>query len=65
MGNLRRVVAVQDESSHWYVIPVEMEDEFHEDNENEDLVDSGDFDDKWGKYRTGGCLNLTELWANI
>lgn len=65
MGNLRRVVAVQDESSHWYVIPVEMESEFHEDNENVDLVDSGDFDDKWGKYSTGGCLNLKELWANI
>lgn len=23
------------------------------------------FDDKWGKYRTGGDLNLVQLWAEL
>jgi len=29
------------------------------------MIDSGQFDDKWGKYRTGGDLNLVQLYAVI
>jgi hypothetical protein len=26
------------------------------------MADSGEFDNKWGKYRTGGDLNLVPLY---
>jgi hypothetical protein len=62
---LKKAKAVQDESGHWYVIPAEREDEFGQDNQNEDMTDSGEFDSKWGQYMTGGDLNLIQLWAEI
>lgn len=62
---LKRVSAVQDDSGHWYVIPAEKAGEFFKDSESELLVEYGEFDNLWGKYRTGGDLNLTELWAEI
>ena len=62
---LQKVKAVQDEDCHWYVIPDDKYDEFHEDNMNEDMCDSGEFDNKWGEYRTGGDLNNVQLWAEI
>ena len=65
MATLQKISAVQDESGHWYVIPAEELNSFWFDGENEDMVDSGDFDSKWGKYRTGGDLNLVQLWAEI
>lgn len=58
----QKVKAVQDDSCHWYVIPSELEEEFNQDSEDEDLVDSGDFDEKYGEYRTGGDLNLVQLY---
>lgn len=62
---LQKVVAVQDEDCHWYIIPAYLEKEFYQDNLNEDMIDSGDFDDKYGGYRTGGDLNLIQLWASV
>lgn len=62
---LQKVKAIQDESSHWYVIPEELLPSFRIDEQDEDMIDSGRFDDKWGKYRTGGDLNLVQLWAEI
>lgn len=59
------VKAVQDDSGHWYVIPASMYREFSKDLLNESMVDSGEFDGKWGSYRTGGDLNLVQLWADI
>lgn len=59
-----RVIATQDESSHWYVIPYDRKEEFSKDSENESMIDSGDFDDKWGGYMTGGDLNLIPLYIN-
>ncbi len=58
-----RVLAIQDDSYHWYVIPISLEDEFSEDSENYEMCDSGEFDNKWRKYRTGGDLNNIELYA--
>jgi len=57
----QKVKAVQDDSCHWYVIPAELEEEFNKDvdESDEDL----DFDEKYGEYRTGGDLNLTQLYA--
>jgi len=64
-SKLKKVLAVQDESCHWYVIPLELRDDFYKDEFNEDMIDSGEFDNKWGQYRTGGDLNLIQLWAEI
>ena len=62
---LKKVKAITDESGDWYVIPNELFESFLEDGQNEDFVDSGEFDNKYGKYRTGGDLNLVQLYANI
>lgn len=62
---LKKVKATKDESGHWYVIPNDLYDEFDEDGQNEDFVDSGEFDNKYGNYRTGGDLNNIQLYAFI
>ena len=62
---MKKVKVVQDESGHWYVIPNDLLDEFLDDEENESMVSSGKFDNKWGKYRTGGDLNLVQLWTEV
>lgn len=62
---LQKVKAVKDESGHWYVIPENLFPSFQIDVEDESMIDSGQFDDKWGKYRTGGDLNLVQLWAEL
>ena len=56
------VVAIQDDSGHWYVIPKELKNDFYIDGDDEDFVDSGKFDNKYGEYRTGGDLNLVQLY---
>lgn len=62
---MQKVRAIQDESGHWYVIPNHLVNDFYKDEKNESMIDSGKFDDKWGKYRTGGNLNLIQLYAEI
>ena len=62
---LQKVKALIDESGHWYIIPLDKYQEFGQDEQNEDMIDSGLFDNKWGKYRTGGDLNLVQLYAEI
>jgi len=54
-----------DGDGHWFIVPYLIFNDFYKDLENEDMVDSGDFDSKWGKYQTGGDLNLVQLWAEI
>lgn len=55
------VKVVQDDSGHWYVIPADLGDSFDEDLQDED----SDFDEKYGKYRTGGGPNLVQLFAKL
>lgn len=62
---MKKVKATQDESGHWYIIPNDLYEEFSLDMENEEMGDSGEFDDKWGHYATGGSLNLIQLWADV
>jgi hypothetical protein len=62
---MEKVKAVKDESGHWYVIPNILVEDFYKDEENESLIDSGIFDLKWHKYRTGGDLNLIQLYADV
>jgi len=68
MKNLQKVVAVQDESSHWYVIPMKLEKKFDEMIEQADGewdVIEKEFEELFNKYRTGGALNNTQLWAEL
>ena len=64
-SKIQKVKAIKDESGHWYVIPNDLVNEFMKDEQDEDFVDSGDFDNKYRKYRTGGDLNLVQLYAVI
>ena len=63
--NLVKVKAVQDDSCHWYIIPNDMLNEFYKDLENGSFVDGGGFSEKYSKYMTGGCINNTQLFADI
>ena len=65
MATIREVYVTQDDSGHWYVLPIELEKEFIEDLENEDFVDSGGFGHKYGQYMTGGDLNNIKLYAKV
>lgn len=62
---MEKVKVIKDESGHWYVIPNNLVNEFRRDEQDEDFVDSGKFDEKYGKYMTGGDLNLIQLYADI
>ena len=62
---LQQAAAVQDNDGHWYVIPAYLERDFYKDLEDENMIDRGDFDDKYGSYMTGGDLNLVQLWAEL
>lgn len=68
---MKKVKAVQDYDCHWYVIPNELVKEFLEDLEkfdgedSEDYIVSGEFDNKYFQYRTGGDLNLVQLYADV
>lgn len=59
---MKKVTVIQDESSHWYILPSELVDNFRNDHEDEDFIDSGGFDDKYSEYRTGGGPNETQLY---
>lgn len=58
-----KVKAIKDESGHWYVIPNELLSDFMKDEADDDMVDSGEFDAKYGQCRTGGDLNLIQLYT--
>ena len=60
---MKKVKAVKDDSSHWFIIPNELYENFLKDLDNEDMVDNGEFDNKYSKYRTGGDLNLIQLYV--
>ncbi len=60
---MQKVSAVQDDSSHWYVIPSEMVSEFYKMGEFEDNYEQ--FERKFGHYRTGGDLNSVQLYAEL
>lgn len=60
--SLQKVIATKDDSGHWYVIPADMSGEFNRLCEEEDYEE---FEKKFGQYRTGGDLNLVQLWAEI
>lgn len=73
MENLKKVVAVKDNDSHWYVIPAEMKDKFFELLEKSEYTETGndweqfeeEFIDTFTPYETGGDLNNVELYAAV
>ena len=64
-NDIVKVKAVQDDSSHWYVIPNSLFSDFNRDVENEAMCDSGEFGNKYGQYMTGGDLNQIQLYAKF
>ena len=62
-SELERVSVQRDDSGHWYVLPATDAPEFGSDLSNVDMEYSGEFDEKWGDYMTGGDLNLVDLYA--
>ena len=70
--NFIKVIATKDESSHWYLIPINKIDRFNErtiiimrlleaDHEAaEDEINK--FEKEFGLYRTGGDLNNVQLY---
>lgn len=68
MGNLRKVLALRDESGHWYVIPVELVDKFRELQEkagNDDYEAEEEFIKLFSSYMTGGDLNNIQLYIYL
>lgn len=64
-----KVQLLQDESSHWYIVPndeadvfSEMIDKMIENDYDIDYINS--FDNKFSKYRTGGSLNNYQLFLS-
>lgn len=72
MSEFKPAYATQDEDGHWYVIPLEMKDEFlklldlsrYESNEHWDEHEA-EFIGKFDQYRTGGDLNNKQLFAQF
>ncbi len=63
MSKFHKVKIVSD-GNHDYIIPNKLDEEFYNDLEDEEFVDSGKFDDKYRKYRTGGSINsATQLYT--
>lgn len=62
---MKKVYAVQDQDSHWYVIPAELKDDFFKDEENGEEDEWSSFTEKYSQYMTGGDLNNVQLYAEI
>ena len=61
-----KVTAVQDESSHWYLIPSEMKEEFyrlHNQATDDDYEAQEKFMKNLDQYRTGGDVNGKQLYV--
>lgn len=65
MTTMQPVKVVSDDDGHWYVIPNMMLPFFLADLQNDKLVESGEFSARYGRYATGGDINLVQLHAEI
>jgi hypothetical protein len=64
-GRLQEVAAVQDDDGHWYVIPKWEMSTFYEMAEDGEIDEWVSFNERFSQYRTGGGLNLKQLFAKI
>lgn len=69
---LKPVMALRDDSAHWYVIPAELHDEWIRLNEEMDSDGQATFEaaedrfnELFSQYRTGGDLNNIQLYASL
>lgn len=74
MNKILPAYATKDDSGHWYVIPMSLKESFEQDSEainslpenSDEWYESIDaFEAKFGHYRTGGDLNLMQLYAEF
>jgi hypothetical protein len=59
---IKAVQALQDHYGNWYIVPNEIAEDFESYLEDDDLHE---FEERYGKYATGGDLNLVQLYAKI
>lgn len=64
MSDYKKVYPIQSEGD-WYVLPIELKEQFFNDEQNEEMVESGEFSEKYAKYATGGDLNLFDFYGEI
>lgn len=74
-NNYQRVACIKDINGDWFVIPYELKTGFYNTEEalinmeekdySEHLNLTNEFEDKFGEYRTGGDLNLKELYIKL
>lgn len=66
---LNKVYCTEDESGHWYIIPLELKGVFQNYmNALEHDYDDGlndNFEKQFSKYKTGGDLNNIQLYAEL
>lgn len=65
LNKLQPVAVVQDHDSHWYVIPVYMQEQFRALLERGIEDEYEQFNDIFANYATGGNVNLIQLYAAI
>jgi hypothetical protein len=64
-AEFKEVKICSDDDGHQYILPAELHEQFCLDLDDEDLTESGEFDTKYGQYRTGGCLSNFRLYCKI
>lgn len=65
MKTLQKVSAVEDNDGHWYIIPYDLYNKFYEMEEKGEADEYEEFNSMFAHYRTGGDLNLIQLYAEI
>ena len=60
------VTILQDESSHWYIVPNSETSDFYRLNERieDDYEDYNAINETFSKYRTGGDINNYQLFIS-
>jgi hypothetical protein len=61
---MKKVHAIKDNDGHWYVIPIELIDDFRILRDGGEKTED-EFIEKFSDYMTGGDLNLIQLYAKI
>lgn len=62
---LQKVKAIKDQDGHWYVIPDNLESTFIEMESCGEADEWEAFNEMFSQYRTGGDLNLVQLYAEM
>lgn len=63
MENLIKVKVLTNDFDHWYIVPNDLAVHFLKDLGDESMSDSGEFDEKYGRYKVGVNINFKQLYA--